>query len=125
MTTETTAPTGHPINAQADCAKALVELIRMFGDLPGVYVKIHSQITSIPAQLDLQAGSPADFEQWRTALAIAPNDVTLKAFNESVWLAADGVFHGVHVHLDGFGIALAAELADTPQADDAAPAVAA
>ncbi|MFE1849929.1 hypothetical protein [Streptomyces sp. NPDC059489] len=128
MATETTQPSRlrpYPISAQGSAADALAELVKMFGPLPGGYIKIHAQVVeSVPVQLELQLSSAQDFEQWRSALQIASAAVSLCATTgENVWLTAESVFHGVRVEVTGFGVPLTAEQANTPQAD--APAVAA
>lgn len=130
MATETTQPSylePRPIGAQGPAADALVELVKMFGQLPGGYVKIHAQrFASCPVKLEFQLEAPHEFEQWRAALAIAPDSVQLASGASYVWLAAEGMFHGVAVSLTGFGVPLSAELVNTPQVvDETASAVAA
>jgi hypothetical protein len=127
VTTEITVPQVRTIGEQMAAAEALVALIGMFGELPGGYIKVHQPMLSIPAQLGLQFNSPQAFELWRTMLEIAPSGVSLKASSdEYVWLQADGVFHGVGVHLTGFGVPLTAEQANAEQvADEVSSAVAA
>ncbi|MGW5477614.1 hypothetical protein [Streptomyces sp. NPDC004008] len=126
MATEITEPTIRPISSQGDATDALVALIETFGHLPSGYIKIHRPFLTVPAGLGMQFDSPQDFEMWRTSLAIPPSAIELKATSdEHVWLQADGVFHGVAVHLTGFGVPLTAQQANTPQAaEEAVQAVA-
>ncbi|MEU5595723.1 hypothetical protein [Streptomyces sp. NPDC020298] len=126
MTDEVTFPTPRPISEQGAAAEALGSLIRMFGQLPDAYIKVHRPVLSVPAELGLQLDTPQAFEIWRTALGIAPSGVEMRATSDKhVWLQADGVFHGVAVHLTGFNVPLTAEQANTLQATDETPAVAA
>lgn len=128
MSIEGTETTSYPISSQGDATDALVALIETFGHLPCGYIKIHRPVLTVPAALGIQFDSPQAFEVWRTALAIPPSGVELKATSDDyVWLQADGVFHGVAVHLTGFNVPVTAEQANTPQVavDQAAQAVAA
>jgi hypothetical protein len=125
VTTEITFPVTRPISEQGAAVEALAALIEMFGQLPGGYIKVHQPVLTIPAALGLQVDSPQAFEVWRAALGIAPSGVDLRAASdEYVWLQADGVFHGVAVHLTGFNVPLTADQANTPQVTDETSAVA-
>ncbi|MEV6833568.1 hypothetical protein AB0N17_03395 [Streptomyces sp. NPDC051133] len=116
MTTETTFLAPCPIIEQGAAVEALAALIEMFGQLPGGYIKIHQPVLTIPASLGLQVDTAQSFELWRAALGIAPSGVELRATSDDcVWLQADGVFHGVAVHLTGFNVPLTAEQANTLQ----------
>ncbi|MER5213657.1 hypothetical protein ABT063_24575 [Streptomyces sp. NPDC002838] len=120
MTTETIEPTVRPISAQSDAAEALVALISMFGHLPGGYIKIFQQFTSLPVDLGLQLDSPRDFEQWRAVLGITPSDVELCHDGVSGWLRAEGVFRGVGVKITGHGVVLPAKQNEQQAADEIA-----
>lgn len=96
MTTETI----EQASEQAPAAEALVALIQMFGHLPRPYIVIDREA----AELYLQLESPGDFEVWRTALQIAPSDVSIRQNTSRSWLKAQGVFRGVEVALAGFGL---------------------
>lgn len=117
MTTEITEPTTQASESdttrfeeQTPAIEALTELNQMFGHLPKPYVTIHSSSLKVGLQLD----SPSGFEQWRTALQIAPDMVNAHSNETNAWLAADGVFRGVGVRLTGFGLVLPAEQTEAP-----------
>lgn len=132
MGTNTTEPStqistavDHPICEQRAAAEALVALMVMQGALPGGYIKIHQGCYS-SAWLAIQFQTPNAFELWREALGIPGSAVSLHApSDEYVWLDAKTTFRGVKVELTGFGVPLTAEQANTPQAADETPAVAA
>ncbi|MFG2747230.1 hypothetical protein ACGFY0_45255 [Streptomyces chartreusis] len=115
MSIETTAPApaiaGHanPISDQAPAVAALLALTDMFGTLPSGYITIH---TTGDVRVGLQLETPAEFEAWRTALLVPPEDVELKQWNGSTWLSVDGLFRGVGIHLTGYGIAVPASAAE-------------
>lgn len=96
---------------QMPAAEALVGLTKMLGHLPAPYVVVHST----PPVIALQLNTPSEFETWRTALQLAPDTVTLHAYVDTAWLAADTVFRGVEVHLTGHGLPLTLEQAETVQ----------
>ncbi|MFJ1869919.1 hypothetical protein [Streptomyces chartreusis] len=98
--------------------EALAELVQMFRHLPKPYITL----TRSTAQLGLQLDSPSEFEQWRTALQIAPDTVDALSSETDAWLGADGVFRGVTVRLTGFGLVLPQEQTETTQASDEAVA---
>ncbi|MFE9645278.1 hypothetical protein ACFYO0_14415 [Streptomyces sp. NPDC006365] len=115
MTIEITEPTAQVsvpdtarFDEQAPAIEALAELSQMFGHLPRPYITINRFSQGMGLQLD----SPSAFEQWRTALQIAPDSVEAHDNKTNAWLAADGVFRGVAVRLTGFGLALPSEQDD-------------
>lgn len=128
MTTETTeriTPALSPVSAQGAAAEALVALIAAFGHLPGGYLRMHRQFSSIPVELCIQLESPQDFEVWRAALEIGASDVELKSNGGTAWLQAQSAFHGVVVELTGHGVALPVEHDELEQASETPAQVAA
>ncbi|MFF5980894.1 hypothetical protein ACFY78_18815 [Streptomyces olindensis] len=112
MTTEITEPitqANEPditlFEEQAPVVEALAALVRMFGHLPKPYITLNRFSTALGLQLD----SPSAFEQWRTALQVAPDAVDSRSSENDAWLCADGVFRGVAVRLTGFGLVLPGE----------------
>lgn len=91
----------------AAAAAALASLAGLDASLPTPYVTIHTYgaDTTITFQLD----TPAEFEQWRTALTVPAEVVELKSHAGSNWLAATARFQGIKVCLRGYGLALASE----------------
>lgn len=120
--TDTTAQLSEPRIAQfgghEPAIEALAELVQMFRHLPKPYVTLTRSI----ARLGLQLDSPSEFEQWRTALQIAPDTVDAKKSESDAWLAANGVFRGIEVRLTGFGLVLPQEKAATARPTDEAVA---
>lgn len=92
----------------ASAAAALVSLTEMYANLPTPYVTLHTYeaATTIKLQLD----TPDGFEQWRTALTVPTEAITLKSSTGDNWLVADAVFRGVEIRLTGYGIELAPDL---------------
>jgi hypothetical protein len=102
VTHEPTEQTTHPtIGGQAAVYDALAALARQWPDLPAAYTTVH---TADGNQAGLQLESPAEFEQWRAALGIAPETVEFHLFNGTAWLAACGTYCGVSLKLTGHGI---------------------
>lgn len=117
MTTEITEPTTQvseldtaQFEEQTPVIEALAELNKMFGHLPKPYITI----SRFGGALGLQLGSPSAFEQWRTALQIAPDAVDAHNRESDSWLAANGIFRGVEVRLTGFGLVLPCEQSEAP-----------
>lgn len=98
-------------------AEALLELTEMFGHLPIPSITMYT----VGTPMNLQLRTADAFEQWRTALQIAPSAVSLHGYNENAWLSADTAFRGVRLELSGYGLPLTAEQAETPQVVDEVP----
>ncbi|MEV0441864.1 hypothetical protein AB0I84_06135 [Streptomyces spectabilis] len=90
--------------------EALRGMIAMFRPLPRPRITLYPSLDG----LDLSLSSPDAFERWRVALQIAPLAVRLHAFGDGAWLEADGLFHGVAVHMAVHGLQLTEEQALTP-----------
>lgn len=104
-TTQASGPDTARFVDQTPAIEALAELNQMFGHLPKPYITMNR----FGGQLGLQLDSPSEFEQWRTALQIAPDSVNAHSNESDAWLAANGVFRGVAVRLTGFGLVLPSE----------------
>lgn len=115
MTTEITRPT--PTGTLADLAsaiEALASLQSTFPTLPTLRVALPHN----GASLDLQAGTPGAFEQWRAALEIPPATVELHAYYDAAWLHVRTEAQGVAAILTGHGLPITAEQARTQQEPD-------
>lgn len=112
MTTETTHPT--PTGTLADLASAIEALAH----LQAAHPTLPTLRVALPhngASIDLQAGNPHAFEQWRAALQIPPTSVELRAYYDAAWLHALTPVRGVAVILTGHGLPLTADQARTEQ----------
>ncbi|WP_030569724.1 hypothetical protein [Streptomyces aureocirculatus] len=105
-------PVGPTFEGHQPAAQALVGLTEMFGHLPMSDVILRAA----PREIVLRPPSPDAFEQWRAALQITPDSVSLRAFGGCAWLQADGVFQGVAVHMSVHDLPLTEEQAETPPA---------
>lgn len=108
MSHQSTVPT---LDQAQATVTALGCLVIEFPGLPAPYITIHTS----SSRLDLQLETPAAFECWRAALSVPTAAVTLHAYSDAVWLAADARYEGVTVHLSGFGVPLTVEQARESQ----------
>ncbi|MFE7466402.1 hypothetical protein ACFU6R_20155 [Streptomyces sp. NPDC057499] len=95
------APT---VNGLSAAVAVLASMAEEFPDLPAPVVQI-AQYGRTLVELSFHDGL-SEFEPWRSALGIAPARVRLTAqsgIGPSMWLRADAVVDGVHVHLVGYG----------------------
>ena len=124
MNTETTEPITNTIGAQRHALQVLADLTEQHPTLPAPYIVIHRPYRGGPADLHLQLDTPSDFEQWRTALRVPADDVTLRFGGVSSWISAETTIDGVLVAFSGHGIALTAQQITAPRTiDETAPAV--
>lgn len=117
MTTETTEPEQPEvpsITAQRAAFEALAAMAATFPELLSGYATVHTPMYG-PATIGLGLRNPQGFEQWRTALQIEPRDIEVHADNKGAWLAGNGVFCGVEVHVTGFGLPLTPEQIAAPR----------
>ncbi|MFJ8023329.1 hypothetical protein [Streptomyces sp. NPDC096311] len=111
MTSEITAP----ISGQRSAVQVLADLIVQHPELPAAYITVNLPWKGAPSRLDLQLGTPTDFEQWRTALGIAPAFVSLHPSGRDSWVTADGVRDGIHINVSAHGILLTNDQLDAPR----------
>jgi hypothetical protein len=95
--------------------QALASLAEQHPTLPEAYITVHTPFDSWPGKVDLQLQAPQEFELWREALAIAPDNVSLHATRSSTWLAADGEHEGVRIHISGFNVPVSSVQAQAPR----------
>ena len=120
MTTEITEATTNPISGQLPAIKVLAGLIEQHPHLPAAYVIVHEPFGD-RVQLNLQvAGS--EFEVWREALGIRPEDVVLHFTPSHTWVAADNYRREIRVHLSGFTDPLTLDQANAPREIEGATA---
>ncbi|MFE9127003.1 hypothetical protein ACFYOF_16560 [Streptomyces sp. NPDC007148] len=120
MATETTVPAAQ-LREQGDALALLLSLTQEVGHLPAAYLRTHRPMHGIASWIGIQLDSPQDFEQWRTALELAPPDVELRSTHDYVWLQVEGMFRGTKVLLTGFNVPLTHEQ-NVPQAEASAVA---
>lgn len=116
MTTETTHHTDRvsPASVQRSAVQVLADLIDQHPELPAAYVVIHTPWDGKPSNLTLQLDTPTGFEQWRTALGIAPDDVTLHPYGMDSWVSAEKIHEGIYLDIAAHGIALTDEQLNAP-----------
>lgn len=114
MTTEITGP----ILGQHSAVQAIDNLIAEFPDLPNAYITIHQPWRGAPAKLDFQLHTPDCFEQWRTALGIEGDNVTLHPYGRDSWVNAETVRDGIHISISAHGISLTEDQIAAPRDRD-------
>jgi hypothetical protein len=105
VTAETTAP----IAGQRSAVQLLADLIGQHPELPAAYIVVHEPWRGAPSKLGLQLRTPQAFEQWRTALDVAPGNVTLHFHASDSWLSADTVRESIALNISAHGIRLTAD----------------
>jgi len=118
VTTETIEPTAAAtasISVQQSAAQALTALAAQYPTLPAAYITIHHPFELRPGRLDLQFSSWQEFELWREALEIAPDEVTLHFSGVNSWIAGVTTVLDTEVEISGFGIALNSEQYTAPR----------
>jgi hypothetical protein len=104
------------ISRQRAAFEALAVMAATFANLPGGYITVHSATSLTPyPRISLQMDTGQAFEQWRIALQIDPATVTLHRSDSRGWLAADGEFAGIPVHMTGHHLPLTDEQAAEPR----------
>jgi hypothetical protein len=93
----------------------LTELVVQFGDLPAAYITIHQPWKGAASKLDFNIDTPTDFEQWRIALGIAPDAVSLHPHSRESWVAASTVRDGITIHISAHGISLTEDQLSAPR----------
>lgn len=111
MTTETTGP----ITGQRSAVQLLAALIDQHPELPNAYIVIAQPWKGAPSRLDLMPETPTGFEQWRTALGIAPASVTLHPHGRDSWVAAETVRQGSRISIAAHGIVLTHDQLSAPR----------
>jgi len=105
VTTENTGKTS-PISAQQPAFDVLNSLAAQYPTLPAGYVTLHAPFDGRLGTLRLQMDTSSDFEAWRDALEIPPNDVALFSHGTYIWLETTTTVLDVTVEFSG-GIPLA------------------
>ncbi|MFZ3558130.1 hypothetical protein [Streptomyces sp. BH055] len=114
MTTQVTEPSG-PISAMSTALEVLARLIEQHPTLPDAYIVIHAPFRRFPSRFDLQLRNTSEFETWREALGIDPEDVELHAPGANSWLDATTKVDGVQVDISGHGLGITPEQAVEPR----------
>lgn len=114
MSTHTDTAVANPVSGQRAAVQVLADLIAQYPGLPAAHVTVHEPYPRFGAKIDFQVGGH-EFEAWREALGIRPEDIELHVSGTYTWVQADARRDSVRVQLAGFTNPLTPEQAGAPR----------